>query len=99
MSVFDTPSVHYHLDAELGYTYIPASLVLFDRVSREVQHIGGEIANALSKLGTDNKPLLSRFDSSASVYPLLNPSARPQTCLSCSNVQPYPITQWTGRRN
>ena len=71
MSVFDTPSVHYHLDAELGYTYIPASLVLFDRVSREVQHIGGEIANALSKLGTDNKPLLSRFDSSASVYPLI----------------------------
>ena len=39
ISVFDSPSVHFHTDDNLDFTYRPASLVLFDRVTQEVRHI------------------------------------------------------------
>ena len=69
MSVFDMPSVHFHIDADIGYTYRPASLALFDSVTREVQHIANYIDSELSTLRLDNSNLLSRFDSRSSTYP------------------------------
>ena len=71
ISVFDTPSVHLHLDADLDYTYIPASLALFDSVTREVQYIGRTIDKEVSALGIDNSTLVSRFDSRSSIYTLI----------------------------
>ena len=69
MSVFDTPSAHLHLDSELGYMYRPASLALFDNVTREVQYIGDAIDSDLKTLKPDTSSLLVRFDSGSSIYP------------------------------
>ena len=69
MSVFDTPSVHFHTDAEVGYTYRPSSLAVFDRVTRAVQYIADRIDSELATLGTDNTDLLRRFDNGSSIYP------------------------------
>ena len=66
---FDTPSVHFHTDADIGYTYRPASLALFDSVTREVHHIVSAIQDELSTLKMDNSGILSRFDNRSSIYP------------------------------
>ena len=71
ISVFDSPSVHLHLDADLDYTYRPASLALFDSVTREVQRIGNTIENEITALTLDKRDLLSRFDSRSSIYTLI----------------------------
>ena len=69
MSIFDSPSVHFHVDSDLGYTYSPAALAIFDRVRVEVQQIGTAIDTDLGKLNPDNSTLLGRFDSSSAIYP------------------------------
>ena len=68
MSIFDSPSVHFHLDAELGYTYSPAALAVFDRARVEVQHIGTAIDNVLGKLNPSHSTLLDRFDNRSTIY-------------------------------
>ena len=69
MSVFDTPSVHFHTDSNLGYTYRPSSLAVFDKVMRAVQYIADSIDRELATLGTNSAELLRRFSSSSSIYP------------------------------
>ena len=69
MSVFDSPSVHFHTDDNLDFTYRPASLVLFDRVTQEVRHIASRIDDECQTLALDNSALLDRFDRNSSVYP------------------------------
>ncbi len=69
MSVFDTPSVRLHLDNDLGYTYRPAALALFDSLTREVQFVRDTIGNELSSLKLSNSDLLGRFDRRSSIYP------------------------------
>ena len=69
ISVFDSPSVHFHTDENLGFTYRPASLALFDRVTQEVRHVAGRIDGELQSLALDNSALLIRFDRSSSIYP------------------------------
>ena len=69
MSLFDSPSVELHVDADLSYTYSPASLAIFDRVTLEVQEIGKSIEEELETLKADSSTLLNRFDYRSSIYP------------------------------
>ena len=68
MSIFDSPSVHFHVDSDVGYTYSPAALAIFDRARIEVQQIGTAIDTELGKLSPNNSTLLGRFDSSSAIY-------------------------------
>ena len=68
MSIFDSPSVHFHLDADLGYTYSPAALAVFDRARVEVQHVGTAIDNVLGKLNPNHSNLLDHFDKRSTIY-------------------------------
>ena len=68
MSVFDSPSVHFHVDADLGYTYSPAALAVFDRARIEVQQIGTAIQTEIGKLNPNNATLLGRFDKRSAIY-------------------------------
>ena len=68
MSIFDSPSVQFHLDAELGYTYSPAALAVFDRARVEVQYIGTSIDKELGTLNPSHPTLLERFDSRSTIY-------------------------------
>ena len=69
MSIFDSPSVHFHVDTDLNYTYSPAALAIFDRARVEVQQIGTAIDTEVGKLNPNNSTLLGRFDSSSTIYP------------------------------
>ena len=69
MSIFDSPSVQLHVDLDLGYTYSPASLTIFDRAILEVQEIGKSIEGELETLKADSSTLLDRFDCRSSIYP------------------------------
>ena len=71
MSIFDNPSAHLHVDADLRYTYRPASLAFFDRVNLEVQNIGELIEKERQSLNFDNSALLARFDRRSSIYPYI----------------------------
>ena len=68
MSVFDSPSVHFHVDSDLGYTYSPAALAIFDRVRIEVQRIGTAIETEIGKLNPNNSTLLGSFDNRSAIY-------------------------------
>ena len=71
MSIFDSPSVHLHVDSELNYTYIPASLAVFDRVTVEVQKIGTAIEEERGSLNLSNSALIDRFNNGSTIYPLI----------------------------
>ena len=71
MSVFDNPSANLHVDSDLRYTYRPASLAFFDLANHEVQNIAERIEKERQTLNSDNSSLLSRFDSSSSIYPFI----------------------------
>ena len=68
MSVFDSPSVHFHTDDNLDFTYRPATLALFDRVTQEVNYIAGRIDTDLQTLTLDNSTLLGHFDRRSTIY-------------------------------
>ena len=71
MSLFDNPSANLHVDSDLQFTYRPASLAFFDRVNLEAQHIAERIDTERQTLNSDSSSLLSRFDSSSSIYPYI----------------------------
>ena len=71
MSIFDNPSANLHVDSDLQYTYRPASLAFFDRVNLEAQNIAERIEIERQTLNSDSSSLLSRFDSSSSIYPYI----------------------------
>ena len=81
MSVFDSPSVSLHIDSDLGYTYRPASLAVFDRVTVEVQKIQDAIEAELQTLIPSNSTLLSRFNPLSSIHSLVQ-SIGPSTNLA-----------------
>ena len=68
MSIFDSPSVQLHVDSDLSYTYSPAALAIFDRVTLEVQEIGKSIEGELETSKADVSSLLDRFDCRSSIY-------------------------------
>ena len=71
ISVFDTPSVHFHTDAAVGYTYRPSSLALFDAVTSAVKYVANCVTNELSTLQVNSSSILSRFDARSSIYPYI----------------------------
>ena len=71
MSVFDSPSVSLHIDSDLSYTYRPASLSVFDRVTVEVQKIQTSIEKELQDLKPSSSTFLSQFSPLSSVYSLV----------------------------
>ncbi|GAA3819521.1 AAA family ATPase [Cellulomonas soli] len=71
MSIFDSPSVNAHVDADLEYVYVPASLALFNHVNAAIQVIEARIATELAALATGASALLSRIPRDATAYPLV----------------------------
>ncbi|KUH70724.1 hypothetical protein AU184_03740 [Mycolicibacterium novocastrense] len=71
LSIFDSPSVNYHVDEDLEYVYVPTVLSLFNHVISGVKAVQGHIESAISDLGTASSTLLSRFPRNSTVYPLI----------------------------
>lgn len=71
MSIFDSPSVNFHVDNDLEYVYVPAVLALFNHVIAGIKAVQLRIDGAVSELGTGTSTLLSRFPKDSSVYPLI----------------------------
>ncbi|MDO4039280.1 AAA family ATPase [Clavibacter michiganensis] len=71
MSIFDSPSVNAHVDADLEYVYVPASLALFNHVNAGIQAVEARISADLAALATDASALLSRIPRGATAYPLV----------------------------
>lgn len=71
MSIFDSPSVNAHVDADLEYVYVPASLALFNHVNSGIQAVEARIAADLAALVTGTSALLSRIPRGATAYPLV----------------------------
>jgi ABC-type Na+ transport system ATPase subunit NatA len=71
MSIFDSPSVSFHVDDDLEYVYVPAALALFNHVIAGIKSVQGQIDEAVVDLRSGSTGLLSRFPRTASVYPLI----------------------------
>jgi energy-coupling factor transporter ATP-binding protein EcfA2 len=71
MSIFDSPSVNFHVDDDLEYTYVPAALALFNHVIAGLKMVQAKIDTVVRELTSGATTLLSRFPKDASVYPLI----------------------------
>ncbi|MGR6902639.1 AAA family ATPase [Glutamicibacter sp. BSL13] len=71
MSIFDSPSVSFHVDDDLEYVYVPAALALFNHVIAGIKSVQSAIDQAASELRSGQTGLLSRFTRTATVYPLI----------------------------
>ncbi|TFV90056.1 AAA family ATPase [Blastococcus sp. CT_GayMR16] len=71
MSIFDSPSVNFHVDDDLEYTYVPAALALFNHVVAGLKLIQAKIDDAAKHLTSGATTLLSRFPKEATVHPLI----------------------------
>lgn len=71
MSIFDSPSVNFHVDDDLEYVYVPSVLALYNHVISATQAVKTRIDQAINDLGTGATALLSRFPRESTVYPLI----------------------------
>ena len=71
MSIFDSPSVNFHVDDDLEYVYVPAVLALFNHVIAGIKAVQSKIESAVSDLTSGTATLLSRFPKDSGVYPLI----------------------------
>ena len=71
MSIFDSPSVTFHVDDDLEYSYVPAALALFNHVIAGLKAVQSKIDDATAELTAGTTTLLSRFPKDATVYPLI----------------------------
>jgi len=71
MSVFDSPSVNFHVDDDLEYVYVPAALALFNHVIAGLRQVQDRIESRRKELTSTRLTLVSRFDKKSSVFPLL----------------------------
>ncbi|MBN9180001.1 MAG: hypothetical protein J0J00_05530, partial [Microbacterium sp.] len=71
ISIFDSPSVSFHVDDDLEYVYVPAALALFNHVISGIKAVQARIDTAISELRSGTTGLLTRFPRAASVYPLI----------------------------
>jgi energy-coupling factor transporter ATP-binding protein EcfA2 len=71
MSIFDSPSVSFHVDDDLEYVYVPAALALFNHVIAGIKSVQSQIDRAVQDLKSGSSGILSRFPRGASVYPLI----------------------------
>lgn len=68
MSIFDNPSVSYHVDGDLDYVYVPAALALFNHVSAAIRGVQDQINERIGALSGSTSGLLDRFPRESSVY-------------------------------
>ncbi|SIF22359.1 cytochrome c biogenesis protein CcmA [Mycobacteroides abscessus subsp. abscessus] len=71
MSIFDSPSVAFHVDEDLEYVYTPAALALFNYVNAGIQGVQKEIDSTIVELESGALTLLARFPKDSTVYPLI----------------------------
>jgi hypothetical protein len=71
MSIFDSPSVNFHVDDELEYLYVPASLALFNHVTAAIKAVQTKVESEISELEGESATLLGRFPKDSNVYPLI----------------------------
>lgn len=71
MSIFDSPSVNFHVDDDLEYVYVPSVLALYNHVISATQAVKTLIDQTISDLGTGATALLSRFSRESTIYPLM----------------------------
>lgn len=71
MSIFDSPSVNFHVDDDLEYVYVPSVLALYNHVISATQTVKTLIDQTISDLGTGATALLSRFPRESTIYPLI----------------------------
>lgn len=71
MSIFDSPSVNFHVDEDLDYAYVPTVLALFNHVSAGVQTVKERLDRSTADSTTGSSALLSRFPRDSTVYPLI----------------------------
>lgn len=68
MSIFDSPSVSFHVDDDLEYVYVPAALALFNHVIAGIKSVQRQIDQTVQDLKSGSSGILSRFPRGASVY-------------------------------
>ena len=68
MFIFDNLSVNYHVDGDLDYVYVPASLALFNHVSAAIRGVQDRIDGRINALSGGTSGLLTRFPRESSVY-------------------------------
>lgn len=71
MSIFDSPSVNFHVDDDLEYVYVPAALALFNHVIAGLKQVQERIESRRKELTSTRLTLVSRFDKKSSVFPLI----------------------------
>lgn len=71
MSIFDSPSVSYHVDDDLDYVYVPAALALFNYVIDAIRRVQALVDDDMRRLNSGATPILSRIPREASVYPIV----------------------------
>jgi hypothetical protein len=71
MSIFDSPSVSFHVDDDLEYVYVPATLALFNHVIAGIKAVQAQIGDAVSDLQSGSTGIVARFPRGATVYPLI----------------------------
>lgn len=69
MSIFDSPSVSFHVDEDLEYVFVPSVLALFNHVIAGVTGVQRLIDGRLSELSSSSAVLLSRFPRGSTIYP------------------------------
>ncbi len=69
MSIFDSPSVSYHVDDDLDYVYVPAALALFNHVNAAIRGVQRKIDERIASLANGTSTLLQRFPRESSAYP------------------------------
>lgn len=71
MSIFDSPAVHFHVDDDLEYVYVPTVLALFNHVNAAVKGLQERISQSIGNLSSGSTTLLSRFPRESTIYPLV----------------------------
>ncbi|MBK8075065.1 MAG: AAA family ATPase [Kineosporiaceae bacterium] len=71
MSIFDSPSVTFHVDDDLDYVYVPAALALFNHAIAGIKLVQSSIDASVAELKSGTSTLLSRFPRDSSVYTLV----------------------------
>ncbi len=71
MSIFDSPSVTFHVDDDLEYVYVPAALALFNHVIAGIKAVQAQIESRVVDLSSGTLNLINRFPKDSSVYSLI----------------------------
>lgn len=71
VSIFDSPSVNFHVDDELEYVYVPTVLALFSHVVNGIKAVQSKIDETVKNLAGGSTTLLGRFPKDSTVYPLV----------------------------